>query len=85
MYMCNRSIDFAFVFDMRKERVIICCLFVCVLFVAHPHIIDMLRKAPAKNDNTQVFEIAHKKYPEKLLISLQVLKNFIQRQYKQPQ
>ncbi len=50
--------------DMRKERVIICCLFVCVLFVAHPHIMDMLRKPPAKNDNTQVFEIAHKKYPE---------------------
>ena len=60
LYFCI----FQVCFEMKKERVIICCLFVCVLFVVHPHIMDMLRKPSAKNANKQVFEIANKKYPE---------------------
>jgi len=49
---------------MKKGRVIICCLFVCVLFVVHPHMMDMLTKSSALNSNQQVFEIEDKKHPE---------------------
>jgi len=51
-------------FEMKKERVIICCLFVCVLFVVHPHFRDMLRKPSSNNSIKQVFKIADKKDPE---------------------